>query len=108
MAREATMSSYLGHGVSIPHAYVDGLTTPICVGARLPGANEGRPLTSSCGEDVRLIFLLLSPTGQAEAHLRVLGEMARLVADEDTLGAIISATSVNHIVQIIRQFGLPG
>jgi mannitol/fructose-specific phosphotransferase system IIA component (Ntr-type) len=37
----------------------------------------------------------------------VLGELARLVADEESLSAILAANSVNHVVQIIRQFGLP-
>lgn len=106
LARERTMSSYLGHGVAIPHAYVEGLSTPICIGARLTG--DGRDaLRTGDGDEVRLVFLLLSPAGRAETHLRVLGELARLVADEESLSAILAANSVNHVVQIIRQFGLP-
>lgn len=83
-------SSYVGFGVAIPHAYCGNIDQSICIGARLvnpmPARIEGEP-------PVRLVFLLLSPTGEGQQHLRALAELASLVSDEEIRERLLAADS---------------
>jgi len=101
MEREASMPSYVGSGVSIPHAYVDGLVEPVCIGARLKkGLNTG----NQSSDRVRLVFLLLSPRGAGEAHLKALGDLARIASDQNKLEALLEAPTPADGLQLLRDY----
>ncbi|GAB4564472.1 MAG: hypothetical protein Tsb0020_14670 [Haliangiales bacterium] len=76
--RERSMPTAMGSRVSIPHAYCAELTKSHCFVANVV---SGLDTDSPDGEPVHLVFMVLSPVGQAEVHLRSLAALAQLVRD---------------------------
>jgi NhaP-type Na+/H+ or K+/H+ antiporter/mannitol/fructose-specific phosphotransferase system IIA component (Ntr-type) len=79
LGREATMSTAIGGGVAVPHAYWDGVAQPRSYLALVP---EGLDVAGPDGEPVRLVALLVSPPDQAKGHLRALGALVDVLSDE--------------------------
>ncbi|MCA8989839.1 MAG: PTS sugar transporter subunit IIA, partial [Planctomycetaceae bacterium] len=78
--REQEVSTAIGHAVSIPHAYLEGIEKPIVFFLRLRrGVNLGAP----DGIPTRYFFVLLGPPGFAAEHLDTLTGIARLMSDEE-------------------------
>ncbi len=80
MEREQSMSTAIGAGVAIPHAYHDAVERPQCFVASI---KTGIVADTPDGQQIRLIFLVLSPRGQAEAHLKSLAAIANLSRDQE-------------------------
>lgn len=98
--RETAFPTALGHGVAVPHTYSGGLDQRLCVIAQLP---EGLDFGAPDGEEVRLVFLLLSPQGDPEGHLATLADIARLVIDPQVRHRLIHAASPMEMISIVRQ-----
>ena len=80
LKREQTAPTAIGHSVSIPHAYLEGLQEPRVIFARLAHAvNLGAP----DGIPTRFIFFMLGPPGDAARHLDTLASIARLMSDDE-------------------------
>lgn len=79
LAREATMSSSVGGGIAIPHAYFPGLERPRCYLALIPGGLEDE---GSDEAPIRLVCLVLSPPDRARDHLQALAALAIVLGDE--------------------------
>ena len=99
--REAAMPVSMGRGIALPHGRVSGLDQPCCVIAQVP---EGLVYHDSDQEPVRLVFLLLSPENEAEMHLAVLGEIARLVADAEVRQKMMDCEELEAVITVIRQY----
>ena len=99
LQREQHMSSGIGHGVAIPHAYAD-VARPVCAIAQTPDTE----LTGPDGQPVRLVFLLVSPRDDHPGHLATLAEIARTVGDEGTRQRLLDAQEPGDMVAIIRDF----
>jgi len=88
--RERLVSTYLGNGIAMPHARLPGLARPFLMFAR---STEGIPLPGR-EEKIHLLFILLTPAGQA----RIAG-----ILDSDFVdNRLREATSVNEIIEAIR------
>lgn len=76
--RERLGSTAVGHGVAIPHVFMDGLTETVGVFARLE-----RPIDFDAGDGqpVDLIVVLMSPSGAGADHLQALARVARAFRD---------------------------
>ncbi len=98
MERERLMPTWLGHGLGVPHAFVRGLTDRIVVLGRLqpPLRVDGQP------EPVSLVFLVVSPSGDAEGHLATLADIAHLAADPENRARILSANDRDAVVGMAR------
>src|SRR5690606_20853830 len=85
VAGEHDFSTELKPGVVVPHARIGGLGQPLLflgtstVGINFPNARD----------PARLIFILLSPVEEAQAHLSALAEIARFVARDDAIAALL-------------------
>ena len=88
LKREKAYPSALGNGVALPHEYVPALTRRQCAVAQVP---DGLDLAAPDGQPVKLVFLLLSPSGDLRGHLDTLAEIARLVRWEKTRKRLIDA-----------------
>jgi NhaP-type Na+/H+ or K+/H+ antiporter/mannitol/fructose-specific phosphotransferase system IIA component (Ntr-type) len=86
LEREKTLPSALGYGVAVPHAYTEGIESRLCAIARVPA---GVDFGARDGEPVRLVFLLLSPSGDPEGHLATLAEIARLLVAAEVRDRLI-------------------
>jgi NhaP-type Na+/H+ or K+/H+ antiporter/mannitol/fructose-specific phosphotransferase system IIA component (Ntr-type) len=98
--RERSMPTAMGSGVAIPHAYHDAVTHPACYVANVLSGMTGE---TPDGKPIRLVFLVLSPSGQAEAHLKSLAAIATLCSDPEYLSLLESQDSAEAIMQRIHE-----
>ena len=90
LAREALGTTGVGAGLAVPHARLPGLSTPAGFLAQL-----ARPLDYAAidGKPVDLVFLLLSPAGDDQAHLANLAAISRRLRDPVTVTALRGAAT---------------
>lgn len=77
--REAQGSTFLNEGVALPHARIEGLTTPLVA----MGLTHGGILDAPAEKPIEAVFLMLSPTEQASSHLQLLAAASRLLQNRD-------------------------
>lgn len=71
--REDEMGTSLGYSVAVPHARFEELKKPVVVAGR---SDEGIEWNAPDGIPARLIFLVLTPTGDAESQIQILAKLA--------------------------------
>lgn len=98
LERERAMSTYLGEGLAIPHARVDGLQKASLVFAR---SEQGIPVKGR-PERAHFLFILLTPTGEPRAQVRLLARIASLVQSDYVLERLNLAQSGHEVVDAIR------
>jgi nitrogen PTS system EIIA component len=96
--REELGSTGVGNGVALPHARLQGLTTPFGVFARL---RHGIDFEAIDSQPVNIVFLLLLPDGTGASQLNVLASVARALRDPETLQRIRSAADRDSLFQAI-------
>ncbi|MEM9445368.1 MAG: cation:proton antiporter [Verrucomicrobiota bacterium] len=89
----------MGRGVAVPHVYSAGLRRRMCILARLI---DGITLEGQ-KENIRLVFFVLSPSGDPEGHLTTLAEIARFCADEGNRKALLNASSPGAMKTLIKR-----
>lgn len=94
LAREQTMSTYLGNGIAIPHGRdenrADVRRTGIAV-VQFPEGVEWEP-----GERA---FLVIGIAANADEHVGVLANLAEVIEDEAAADALSRATDPMQIVE---------
>lgn len=96
--REHAMTTYLGRGLAIPHARLDGIEKPILAFAR---SDEGVPLEMT-NERAELIFLLLTPRGMARIQPRLLADIRGLFGSEYVTERLRKAQTPEEVIEAIR------
>lgn len=99
--REQMASTAVGKSVAIPHIR-NPRENPeggpaLCIGI----CREGTDFHAVDGKKTHLFFLLY--TDSEVVHLRVLGRISRLLRNEQTVSALVSARKKEHVVRIILQ-----
>ena len=98
-SREKQGSTAIGSSLAVPHAYHEGIREPMIAIARLKhGISAGAP----DGTPTRFVFLLLGPTGATEEHLDALGNVARLMSDEEFRYLALKARDALDLSQAIE------
>lgn len=98
-AREEAMSTGIGNGVAMPHARVDNLTSPVvAVGISQAGIDFDAPDDKLAN----VIFLVLSPSGSAGAHLEIASEIARLFHDPHLLDQTLRLNKYTDFLALIK------
>jgi Kef-type K+ transport system membrane component KefB/mannitol/fructose-specific phosphotransferase system IIA component (Ntr-type) len=95
VTNERAYSTEIVAGVVVPHARVSGLSEPRIYLGVSPGGIDF-PNTRSAA---RLIFVLLSPPEQPEAHLRHLADIARFVSNPDRVARMIESRTLDELLQ---------
>ena len=93
LSREVLMSTGMGYGIAVPHAKL-----PSVQGfAMALGLSEKGVAYSSVVDDmpVRLICMIVGPSGQQEDYLRILRMVMRFLKSEK--GKILSAYSIGEV-----------
>lgn len=90
--RERLGSTGVGHGIAIPHVFVEGLERTVCLFARLERPIEFEAID---GQSVDLIVVLLSPNGAGADHLKALARIARVMRNA-TFAAKLRASRDPH------------
>jgi len=102
IAREEVMSTAVGNGVAIPHAYTDGVER-LVVGIYRTVA----PIAFGAPDDagVDLFFLVLGPKDSRRDHIRVLAKISRLIGHADFREDLRRAENAEAVGAILRRFG---
>lgn len=98
LARERLGSTGLGHGVSIPHARLEGLDGAIGALIKL---DQGVDFDARDQQPVDLMFGLMVPASCTEEHLKILASLAQLFSDENITRQLRDATNSDQMIQII-------
>jgi nitrogen PTS system EIIA component len=100
LRREGLGSTGIGRGVAIPHSRHAGL--PRLIGT-LGLAPAGIPFDSIDGQDVRLVFLLVSRPDQPGPHLHALETIVRISESDEFLERLARCQTKDEIWAIIEE-----
>lgn len=96
LAREETMSTYMGNGVAIPHGQFENRgdirETGISV-LQLPAGIEW--------EDGEKAHLIIGIAAASDDHVTVLANLAEVIEDEDVTNELIHTTDPNQILNAL-------
>ncbi len=98
LAREAQVTTGIGHGVAIPHARVDSLEELSCFIIRAPGGIEYESLDQA---PIHVAFLLLSPPKGTGGYIRLLARIARLADRAGFVQDIAQAADADEVYSLI-------
>jgi mannitol/fructose-specific phosphotransferase system IIA component (Ntr-type) len=98
-ARELTMPTGMGHGIAIPHARIEGLSTPlIAVGI----SRDGIDFDSPDGNTAHILFLILTPMQDNGAQLQILAGIARMASDKNLSERLVESTGFTEFLASLR------
>ena len=96
--RERQGATFVAEEMAIPHARLERLERPLlAVGLAPLGVPD-----PSTGAIARVLVLMLSPLGDPDAHVRLLGRLARLARDEAWRRALLQARSREEGERVLR------
>ncbi len=102
LARERVMSTGVGNGVAIPHAYTDGVERLSAAFYRTTAPVEfGGP----DGAPVDLFFVILGPRESRREHIRLLARLSRLLNHGDFRDHLRAASDPDAVLAVFRRFG---
>lgn len=104
LAREAQGSTGVGGGVAIPHAKSAGVRRPALAAMTL---SEDLEYGSLDGAPVRLLFQIAVPDTDANLHVAVLADLARLLMDEDFCTQLLDAKTPEEFLSVISRRETP-
>lgn len=100
MKREELGSTGIGRGIAVPHTKhpsVDKLVATIAL------AKEGVEFQSLDGEDVYIMFLLISPPDRPGDHLRGLECISRHLKNDDFCNFLRQSKSAGDVMELLRE-----
>ena len=100
MAREATESTGIGHGIAVPHARVSGLKSLICAVGRVKGGLEFMAVDKN---PVHLIFLICYPPTQQTTYLNFIATVSKLLRQDDHMQALLDAESNEQMFGVLEK-----
>ena len=100
MKREELGSTGVGRGVAVPHTKHPSVESLI---ATVALSKEGLEFASLDGEDVFILFLLISPPDRPGDHLRGLEAITRHLKSDDFCSFLRQSTSKDQIVDLLQE-----
>jgi PTS system nitrogen regulatory IIA component len=100
VAREKIGTTGVGGGVGIPHAKLDGVKGLVGAFGRSEG---GIDFSAVDGEQVHLLFLILSPPAKAEAYQTALQKIIQALKRPNFVKFLRGAKTVKAIDEIFRE-----
>ena len=100
--REKVMSTGIGHGVAIPHAYTDGVDKLVSGFYRTDGDVDFEALDQ---KRVDLFFIILGPKESRRDHIKVLAKISRLLNHSDFREGLRSAADTEAVLNVFKRFG---
>lgn len=99
LARERSLSTYLGQGLAVPHARLEGLKAPVVLFARSRGGVYFGPKAE---DRAHLLFLLLTPASTPRAQVRLLSRIASLRESDYVWDRLKDAESAPAVIEAMR------
>ncbi len=100
LERERVSNTALGHDVAIPHARTDHCSDILIAVGR---SRTGIDFEAKDGLPVRLVFLIGTPKAMVTDYLRVVGNLARLLRQDEIRQQLLDATDPAAFIRIIEQ-----
>ena len=100
MAREATESTGIGHGIAVPHARVSGLKSLICAVGRV---SDGLDFMAVDKNPVHLIFLICYPPTQQTTYLNFIATIAKLLRDDEHMQTLLQADNDAQMFETLEK-----
>lgn len=92
--RESLVSTGVGGGVAIPHAFSESINDVVAVfGRSIPGID----FEAQDQELVHFVVLFISPRWSYQKHLQALGAIARMFTKPETRDAMMQARDVEEL-----------
>jgi len=98
LERERAMSTYLGNGLAIPHARLEGMDRPVLLFGR---SDLGVPIKGR-EDKAHFLFILLTPSGSPRVQVRLLARICGLIDSEYVVERLRSAETHAGVVEAIR------
>jgi mannitol/fructose-specific phosphotransferase system IIA component (Ntr-type) len=102
LARERVMSTGVGNGVAIPHAYTDGVDR---LSAAFYRTREPVEFGGPDGAPVDLFFVILGPRESRREHIRLLARLSRLLNHAEFREHLRTAVDADAVIAVFRRFG---
>ena len=99
LERERVSNTALGHDVAIPHARTEQCAEILIAVGRSP---ERIDFEAKDGEPVRLIFLIGTPKQMVTEYLRVVGNLARLLRQDQLRQDLLEAPDAATFIRLIE------
>ncbi len=100
LEREEQCTTGVGDGIAIPHCKSDVVDRTVVGAVTVPNGVEYDALD---GKPVRLVFMILTPAGTDDDHVRVLARLSRLLLMPNLANRLCDATDAENFLQIIRE-----
>ncbi|MDB6028944.1 MAG: ptsN 1 [Verrucomicrobiales bacterium] len=97
--REKTMSTGIGFGIALPHAYSNLIGEAIVMLGR---SNEGIDFCALDHQPVRIAVLVIAPAHDRQEHLWILSSVARLFHQKQIRHAVENAADAETIATILN------
>jgi mannitol/fructose-specific phosphotransferase system IIA component (Ntr-type) len=102
LEREKVMTTGIGNGVAIPHAYTEGVDRLVAGFFRTDGEVDFAALD---GKGVDLFFIILGTKANRRNHIKILAKISRLINHADFRNGLRGAQSVEGVLDVFRRFG---
>lgn len=100
LKRESVMSTGVGKGLALPHAKTDAVSEMMMA---LAISEEGIPFDSIDGTPVRILVLLVAPMDAALQHVRLLGQITRMMTRESFRNRLLQASDPNAVIRYFEE-----
>ena len=97
--RERVSNTALGHDVAIPHARTEQCSAILIAVGR---SSDGIDFEAKDGLPVRLIFLIGTPKQMVTDYLRVVGNLARLLRQDNVRQQLLDAPDAASFIKVIE------
>jgi len=100
LKREELGSTGIGNGVAVPHTKhpcVDRIVATVAI------SKEGVEFASLDGENVHILFLLISPPDRPGDHLRGLENISRHLRNQDFCSFLRQSTTAKDILELLKE-----
>jgi len=98
LAREKTMSTYLGNGVSIPHGEFENRADILSTGISVLQVPEG-----VLWEEDEKAHLIIGIAASSDEHVGVLAKLAEVIEDEEMTQKLIETTDPELILSALGE-----
>jgi mannitol/fructose-specific phosphotransferase system IIA component (Ntr-type) len=98
--REKILSTAIHPGVAVPHARCQGAKGVTLSVVKLA---HGMDFGAADGTPVRLVFALIGPPEATAEHVRVLGQVAKLIQVPGALDGMLEAKRTEELLEVIAQ-----
>ena len=100
--REQLGSTGIGAGIAIPHCKLPGLAHGIVAVGLVPG---GVDFGAADGQPVKVLFLVVSPSGAPAEHLQILAAISRWVRAGRHAERILALREPGEVYDLLRDEG---